>query len=618
MCGISGIYHYALATDVDRDLLERMNLSLAHRGPDGDGTFYSQSIGLAHRRLSIIDLKDGGQPIYNEDKSIVIVFNGEIYNYKELRQSLIDNGHTFSTQSDTEVIVHLYEEMGVDCLQELNGMFAFALWDIKKKSLFLARDRLGEKPLFFTHNNGRFLFASELKAILVDRSIERHIDINALDDYLAYGYVPAPKTILQGIHKLPQGHYMLVENQKIDTFRYWDLEFGKQNYELSEADCIEQLNILLEDAIKLQLRSDVPVGAFLSGGIDSSLIVSLASKQSSRPMSTFCVGYPEKDYSELKYARLIADKYQTDHHEIILDSLELSDALNIVSHFDEPFGDASAIPTYYVSQKAGQHVKVCMSGDAGDELFCGYSRYNSEPLEKIIDRLPAKVRQVAFDKLANTLPDHFSGKGRLRRMAVSSHLRWQRKVGPFDPLERFSLFREEYQQFINQDAWLFEPYFQRKDLDQNTVWMFTDQATYLPNDILTKVDRCSMWHGLEIRVPFLDYRIVEFANGMPFQFKKHGNSQKHIIKQLLSREMPEEFLMRPKKGFGLPLKYWLKDRYSQYVSELLLASDSRCTEFINRNAIESLLKNNKHGGRDLSRRIWTLLCLEQWCRSYQV
>ena len=615
MCGISGIYHYGKDVPVDRSMLEQMNDAISHRGPDGYGFHVDGKIGLGHRRLSIIDLAEGDQPIYNHDGSIAIVFNGEIYNYRELREQLLALGYVFKTHSDTEVIVHLYQEKGVACLEELNGMFCFAIWDNNRQRLFVARDRLGEKPFYYSKENGKFLFSSELKSLAKHPDIKRTLNLQAMDDYLSYGYVPAPRSIFDGVHKLPAAHYLLVENGSVAIHRYWDIPFNTSGAVKTEGEYVEELKRLLNESVNIRLRSDVPVGAFLSGGIDSSLMVALCAQQAEQPISTFSVGFHEQDFDELRYAKQVAEKYGTKHNEIILESLDLSMFPGIVEHFDEPFGDASAIPTYYVTKMAAEKVKVCISGDAGDELFCGYERYQYETLEKELDLLPAKARELFFGLLDKLSPESFFAKGRIRRAASSQHERWQRKMGAFDNLERANLYRPEYQQHLDQSAWYFKGYFDRPDLSLPEQGMLADQHTYLTDDILVKVDRNSMWHGLEVRVPFLDHRIVEFANALPMSMKMRGMTQKYIVKEILKSLVPEEIITRPKRGFGLPLKHWLKDEYYEYSRELLLASDSKVATYLNQSYIEKIIQWNKSGKRDMSKRIWTLMWLEQWLRS---
>ena len=374
MCGITGICLDTPRQEVDVDLLAAMTEAIAHRGPDGSGTHIGPRVGLGHRRLSIIDLATGDQPIYNEDRSIAIVFNGEIYNYKELRRDLLDRGHQFRTESDTEVIVHLFEDFGDACVDHLNGMFAFAIWDARRERLLLARDRLGERPVYYCHHGGRLLFGSELKAILVDPTVPRDVDLTALDDYLAYGYIPAPATIFRHIRKLRAAERLVCEGGRVRTEQYWTIPF-KSETRRDEESWIRELRSLLIDSIALRLRSDVPVGAFLSGGLDSNGMVALAAPQLAQPLQTFSVGFGETDYNELALARLTAQRYGTHHHEIIVRDRDISAFADLVRHFDEPFADASMLPTYYVAREARRFVKVCISGDAGDELFAGYSQY---------------------------------------------------------------------------------------------------------------------------------------------------------------------------------------------------------------------------------------------------
>ena len=615
MCGICGICGKSSDQNIDQSLLEAMNNSLTHRGPDGGGVFNDPGIGLGHRRLSIIDLAGGDQPIYNEDNSIVIVFNGEIYNYRELREDLIAKGHTFRTHSDTEVIVHLYEEEGTDCVLQLNGMFAFAIWDKNKRRLFCARDRFGEKPFYYTVNNGTLYFASELKALKFTPNFDTSIDPSALDDYLAYGYVPAPKSIFKKVRKLSAASCLIWEAGNLQTKRYWSPSFPAEPIKIREEEAVDHLRDLINDSIKLRLRSDVPVGAFLSGGIDSSLMVALAAQQSEQTISTFSVGFSERDFDELGSAKVIADRYSTNHHEIMVDSLDLSLFPKIVAHFDEPFGDASAIPTYYVTQAAAEHIKVCISGDAGDEFFSGYTRYRYEPLEQQFDLLPEGLRKVALGGVAELMPDHIKGKGRLRRFSVSGHQRYQRMIGPFDPAERAELFRPEYQEHIDSSASFLQPYFgSNSKLDPISQRMLADQMTYLSDDILVKVDRDSMWHSLEVRVPLLDHRITDFANSLPFTLKNKNGNQKFLLKQILKDLAPDEIITREKKGFGLPLVHWFRERFSTFSEELMLSSDSFTHQFFEPKKIKSLIDGHNKGHRDLSRRIWTLLWLEQWCR----
>ena len=550
VCGITGIYAARLEPDVARRTIETMTNALAHRGPDGHGYFLDDNVALGHRRLSIIDLGGGDQPIFNEDRSIAIVFNGEIYNYIELRNELIKQGHRFATASDTEVIVHLYEQKGLDCLQDLNGMFAFALWDSKRKRLFVARDRLGEKPLYYSFQNGTLSFASELKSILRARLHRHEVDLQAVDMYLAYGYVPSPRSIFSDVVKLPAAHYLTIEAGQLNVKRYWVSEMTQRHADISEAAALEQFAGLLDDSISIRLRSDVPVGAFLSGGIDSSLIVARAATLSGAKLHTFSVGFSEQDYDELGWARKVAERYNTDHHEFILKDIDGDLFPRIVEHFDEPFADPSAFPTYYVCKEASKHVKVTLSGDGGDELFCGYSRYNPEPFEKVLNFVPQPVRGGIFGAVDSLWPSHMAGKGWLRRMAAKPSDRWQLNVGIFGAEDRANLWRTEHRARLNLHGNIFDVYFDGKVRDVAAQQMLADQNTYLCDDILVKVDRDSMWHGLEARVPFLDHRMVEFANGLPVDFKRRNGVQKYPLKMLLRGRVPDELITRPKSGFG--------------------------------------------------------------------
>ncbi len=622
MCGICGVYNLGSIAERHRRLVATMNNALHHRGPDGDGVYSDESVVLGHRRLSIIDLSGGDQPIFNEDESIAIVFNGEIYNYRELRKELLGKGHRFRTHSDTEVIVHLYEEKGVECVQDLNGMFAFALWDKNRRRLFIARDRFGEKPLYYHFNPGsnshssgsELIFASELKAVVKDGRINRDVDVSALDDYLAYGYVPAPKSIYQSVKKLPPAHYMVLENNQLDIHRYWSPAITSDVHPMDAGDAMERLRELMLDAINIRLRSDVPVGAFLSGGIDSSLIVALSAAQYGGKLTTFSVGFSERDFDELSYAKLVAERYQTDHHEIMLKDIDSTLFPRLVEHFDEPFADPSAVPTYYVTQEAARHLKVCLSGDAGDELFCGYGRYRPQLAEQKLKTIPESIRRPLFNGAANILPDQIPGKGLLRRAAASDCVHWQRTVGVFDSFERLNLWRREFDTVVDRGAWLLEPYF-HGDISLTSQRMLADQNTYLSEDILVKVDRNSMWHSLEVRVPLLDHRLAELANEMPLRLKYAGEVQKYPLKHLLKGLVPDELLTRKKSGFGMPIKYWLKDRLYEYSKELLASQSTLSREFFDADKLSGLVEANRSGQRDLSRRLWTLMWFEQWMRN---
>jgi asparagine synthase (glutamine-hydrolysing) len=610
MCGICGVLSLSDSRP-DVALAHQMADSLAHRGPDGDGFYNDTAIALGHRRLSIIDLATGDQPIFNEDRSIAIVFNGEIYNYKELRQDLVKKGHRFRTTGDTEVIVHLYEEQGIECVRELNGMFAFAIWDAPKRQLFLARDPLGEKPLYYVNTGREFLFASELKALLRNGGISREIDPAALDDYLAYGYVPAPRTIYRSVSKLPAGHRLLLQGGRVDVSRYW-CPWPDTRLVLTEAEAASELMTLLADAVRLRLRSDVPVGAFLSGGIDSSLIVALAARQNPG-LRTFSVRINQLGFDESAYARLVAERFHTDHHEIEVDVPQLDVLPTLVRQFDEPFADASALPTYYVTQVASRHLKVCLSGDGGDELFAGYSQYRRSWVEDCLDLLP--LRASILGAMANVLPRRLPGVGFLTRMSLSGARRHQAAVGLYYPSERRALLVPRYRAAVDDRAWLLTEAHARTDLGETERRMLADQLSYLPEDILVKVDRDSMKNSLEVRVPFLDPRLVQFVNALPLRFKIDRVSQKRMLRRLLVDVGLPELANRPKQGFGIPLKAWLWGRMSSDVERLLLADDTRIGQLLDMDEVRRLLTESRKRGRDLSERVWALFWLEHWLRA---
>ncbi len=615
MCGICGICLDRADQAVDPELLARMSGTLRHRGPDGDGVYLNGSVALAHDRLAIIDLCSGAQPMFNEDGSIALVFNGEIYNYIELREQLLHRGHRLATRSDTEVIVHLYEDLGPRCVERLNGMFAFGLWDQRRQRLFAARDRLGEKPFYYFHRNGRFVFASELKALRCDPLFPGTIDPAALDDYLAYGYVPAPRTIYAGVHKLPAAHTLLWERGIVRTERYWNVSFDPCP-RLDEHEYIGELRRRLDDAVRIRLRSDVPVGAFLSGGIDSSAVVALAARQTSKPLETFSVGFAQQDFDESPFARLVAERYATNHHEIRITDLDRSVFPDLVAHFDEPFADPSAIPTYYVTREARRFVTVCLSGDGGDELFAGYDRYIDCLRERWADWLPTGIRRSFFGGLSRLLPDHTRGKGLLRRLALAEALRYQAQVGVFEAEERRELLAPELVQSVQATPWFFEEYFVGNARDPVTVRQQTDLLTYLPEDVLVKVDRTSMKHALEVRVPFLDHTVVEWVSAMPVDMKIRRGAQKYVLKRMLEDLLPPVILGRPKRGFGIPLQRWFRDDLNSFARDLLLSPQSRGRAILRPEAVQRLLDAHRRGGRDFGARLWALLWLEQWLRCH--
>ncbi len=615
MCGICGICASGNSDGIELRTLEAMSDALSHRGPDGNGLFLKSCVALGHRRLSIIDLAGGGQPMSNDDGSLTVVFNGEIYNYVELRRDLCSRGRQFRTDSDTEVLLHLYEESGDKCLAALNGMFAFALWDGRRRRLFAARDRMGEKPLYYCVRNGKLLFASELKSLMQYPGFEPSLDATSLDEYLAFGYVPAPHTIFKDVHKLPAAHALVWEHGGLRTYRYWEPAVPPAD-RLTEQEYVDELKRRLEASVQIRLRSDVPLGAFLSGGIDSSAIVALASMQHAESLETFSVGFDFQEFDESPYARAVAERYRTRHHQITVSDLDVSIFGELVQHFDEPFADPSAIPTYYVAREAKRFVTVCLSGDGGDELFAGYDRYHEPALERLLGRAPRSLRRHLLEPLAGAWPERMRGKGLLERAAAIGAERYQRHVGIFDPPSRQRLLRQTAQRDSRAGNGAFERFFNENGRDEVAIRQLTDQLTYLPEDVLVKVDRTSMKSALEVRVPFLDHTVVEWVNAMPTDMKLRGGCSKYILKRMLHDLLPADILQRPKRGFGIPIRNWLRGDLVSFAHDLLLSPNSRCARLFDRAELSRLVERHQRGPRDLSRRLWALLWLEQWCRCF--
>ncbi|HOB74533.1 MAG TPA: asparagine synthase (glutamine-hydrolyzing) [Phycisphaerae bacterium] len=616
MCGICGLSFESPDGALDRKVIEIMTAAMSHRGPDGQGFYVDTHTGLGHRRLSIIDVEGGAQPMYNEDRSLVIVFNGEIYNYRELTPGLVSRGHRFATNCDTEVILHLYEEMGPRCVEQLNGMFAFAIWDTQARRLFLARDRLGEKPLYYHVGNGRLAFASELKALLKAPDIEPEVSLEALDDYLAYGYVPDEGCIIQGVSKLPPGCTLTWEDGQARLNRYWDVAF--QSYEdLDEQEWMDELEQRLRDSIRIRLRSDVPLGVFLSGGVDSSGVVALASQEAGRPIKTFSVGFEEADYSEIEYARRVAERYKTEHQEIIVRDHDIAILPELAYALDEPFADPSALPTYHVCREARRFVTVCLSGDGGDEVFAGYTRYAQALRYQRMDRFTRLGARQLCGLVAGVMPRHLPGSGFMGRVAVEGAPRWFAQNHKFHARDRRELFRPEVRACVRETPWLFERFFDGGKGELLSRLQHADQKTYLPDDILVKVDRMSMKNSLELRVPFLDHTVVEFANRAPGRYKLRHGTGKYLLKKMLADYLPEDLLHRPKQGFGIPIRNWFRGTLNGFVREMLTGRDVRLAAWLEPAAVERVLKDHERGGRDLSERVWTLLMLELWCRTFK-
>lgn len=616
MCGITGIVYNDKLKYVEKDLLETMCSVIRHRGPDEQGVWINRNAGIAMTRLKIIDLVSGSQPIHNEDKCIWIVFNGEIYNYKELRNDLEIRGHEFYTNSDTETIVHLYEEYEEDCVQYLRGMFAFAIWDQNNETLFLARDRLGIKPLYYSDNGKRLIFGSEIKSILACRDVPRKMHPPSLITYLAYGYVPDPETMFEGIHKLPPGHFLVYKNGQTKIKKYWDVQYEVSGV-YSEEYYIERLLDILSESVKIRLMSEVPLGAFLSGGTDSGTIVALMARHMAEPVKTFSIGFENQKYNELPYARMVAEKYDTDHREEIVSPDDESMVLDIVRQFDEPFADSSAIPTYYVSKMARKWVTVVLSGDGGDELFGGYSRFFDSPLVRYTSWIPRAVKQHIFMNLSTMLPEWLPGTNFLRYISVDDDERYIRKLsGGISTVHDTIFSREIIEQVSTTDpSPVMSQYLDSLNgKDLLTKRQYLDTKTYLPGDILTKVDRTSMMVSLEVRVPILDHKLVEFAASIPPEMKIKGMTTKYLFKKVAERLLPKEVVYRPKMGFAIPIAKWLKREWLEMSHELVLGERALARKNFNPKFLNRIMSEHRWGRRDHSPLIWTLIVLELWYR----
>ena len=631
MCGITGAINWGT-----KELLEKMTQSISHRGRDDNGLWDEVTsdgawIGLGHRRLSILDLSSAGhQPMFSENGRFGIVFNGEIYNYQELRDDLRSEGCHFKSNTDTEVVLRLYERHREGCLDHLRGMFAFGIWDREERSLFLAQDRLGIKPLYYSVDGSRLLFASELKAILQQPDVKRAMDPQALDDYLSYLYVPPPRTMFEGIQKLSPGHYLLWRDGKIvKSERYWELPSG--SIEGDESELVDRLRSILEESVKLRMISDVPLGAFLSGGVDSSTIVGLMARQGSKPIKTFSIGFGQasKRYDELDYARQVARYYATDHHEIVVEPDAVDLLPNIVEGFDEPFGNPTSLLVYLLSKFTREHVSVALAGDGGDEVFGGYPRYKGASLSPAYRKLPGWLRSSVLSKLVEAIPESSRGRHGFRRIkefvqgnALEPEDMYCSWVGYYTYEMKQQLYdpgfigqgqtRESYQ-FLKR---LFA---ESKKRNRNS---FFDQITavdlqsFLPHNLLTYTDRMSMAHNLEVRVPFTDHKLVEFVTQLPHTFRLKGFQDKYILKQAVRDLLPDEILKRKKLGFNPPMAHWLKEDLSDVLQDCLSERAIRDRGFFQHETIASLLHLHSSGQRDVSLHIWALLVLEIWQRKY--
>ena len=624
MCGIAGfISNDKSLPAAEREvLLDRMCRVITHRGPDEQGMIVKDTAALGMRRLSIIDLKTGQQPIFDCSGRRAIVFNGEIYNYQTLKKELEARGHRFKTNSDTETIVHAYEEFGTDCVRHLRGMFAFAIYDFTEKSLFIARDRVGKKPLFYSLTApGNFVFGSELKVLIEHGEIRRKIDFAALDAYLTFGYVPEEFCIFEGVQKLAPGEFLLYKNGKIETNKYWDFDYSENSEIKTEAEYTEALREKIKEAVRIRLISEVPLGAFLSGGVDSSSVVAMMSQVFASPVKTFSIGFNEDTFNELKFARIAAKHFNTEHHEFIVtpDLVETVDEL--VWHFDEPFADSSALPTYMVSKMARSFVTVVLSGDGGDELFAGYTRYVTDRKRSGLEKLPKAIRRNLLKPLSEALPHGARGRNFLYNTSLDAVDRYIDSVSHFGKLKKLELYSSVLSENLNGGFGKAETLYKKiaeSVSSRNSVdkLLYLDSKTYLPGDILTKVDRMTMAASLEARVPLLDHELIEFVQKIPANLKLKGLETKYIFKKAMEAVVPREILYREKQGFGVPINEWINSQLKDRIHGILSEKRTEERGYFEPRYIKVLLNEHAANRRDHSHALWILWMLELWHRRY--
>lgn len=659
MCGICG--EIRPDKNLRIETVKKMCEVLRHRGPDDTGMVFFRGdehvevmdshrlhpgdkrgdqrrdkgedkgfeVGLGHCRLSIIDLSESGhQPMCNEDRSVWIVFNGEIYNFQTLRLRLEEKGYSFKSKSDTEVILHAYEEWGVECLEYLRGMFAFAIWDAKQRKLFLARDRMGKKPLVYAKRRGRFIFASEIKSILQDEDFGKGIHLPALHHYLTFQYVPSPDSIFHGIRKLPPAHYLLYDGSGEPRIeRYWKFKFGSnERTPRGLRHWCDLIRNELEESVKLRLISDVPLGVFLSGGVDSSLIVGIMAKFHGTPIKTFSIGFEEKEFDELSYARAVSGHFSTEHHEFVVRPNAIEILPKLVWYYNEPFADASAIPTYYLAHLTRDYVKVILTGDAGDENFAGYKRYLRGKWVALFTRLPERIRTDLFPRGVRALSSFHWRDASLNRLAdfmeslsVNQGRNYGEQIKVFNDKEKELIYTEDLRNElgkIDSFDYLLEKYDEAETKDLLEKLLYVDIHSYLPEDLLVKMDIATMANSVEARAPFLDHKFMEIVAGIPSHLKLRGWVTKFILKKAFSDLLPEAILKRRKMGFGVPVSRWLRKELKTYVAEILLDRRTMNRGYFRRDGIERLLKEHEQMHYDHSAKIWALLVLEIWFRVF--
>ena len=621
MCGIAG--KVSFDGDIDPMVLQRMCGAMTHRGPDSRGIFAERGVGLGMQRLAIIDVEGGDQPIFNEDRSVAVVMNGEIYNFQELRAELIGRGHTFTSRVDTEVLVHLYEEMGERLVERLRGMFAFAIWDARRRRLVLGRDRVGKKPLLWSRKGGTVWFASEMMSLLQDPEIERQPHDQAIAAYLAFQYVPNPMSALQGIQKLPPATTLTVDAAGEHAVRYWSLDYTDEIGDATPHELEARLRELLWDATKVRMISEVPLGAFLSGGIDSSAIVAAMADQSPEPVKTFSIGFRDADFDELEYARQIAQQFGTDHHEFQVEPEAIDIMPKLARHYGEPFADPSAIPSFYLSELTSRNVTVALNGDGGDENFAGYRRYLTNHMAARMNWLPWSLRRLT-PKIVRPLgrsPRNNGTRSRIQRLATTLAMepsgRYAHWMSAFPGALRPEAFQPEFLTSLGSwgpDEVIEQPWRESTARNQLERMLDVDVQTYLPGDLLVKIDIATMAYSVEGRSPFLDHHLMEFAASVPAELKLRGTSGKHLLKSALRGVIPDTVLDRPKMGFGVPLPRWFREELRDLPGEILLDPAARTERYVRRNVTESMISEHQNGIADHSLRLWVLLQLEHWHR----
>lgn len=624
MCGIVGKTQPRGGAPVSSELLERMCAALQHRGPDSRGISVRPEAGIGIQRLAVIDLVSGDQPVHSEDGTISVVLNGEIYNYRELRRDLARRGHTLATGGDTEVIVHLYEEYGADCVRHLHGMFAFALWDARRRSLLLGRDRLGKKPLFYAVRDGGISFASELGALLQDPSVDRRVDPQAIDCYLTYGYIPAPLSIFAGVRKLPPAHTLTLADGRLQLRRYWQLDYSNKLDVTDPRELLEPLREAIRKATRRRLIADVPVGAFLSGGIDSSAVVAAMAAEMSEPVKTFSIGFDNERFDELQHARQVAELFSTDHHEFVVRPTAIEIAPKMARHYGEPFADASAIPCFYLAELTRHHVTVALNGDGGDEGFGGYQRYVANDIAARLDHLPIGLRRLAGTRrtaLGDGDPASLGNKlRRLRRsLALDPPDRYRNYVSWLADEERQSLYTADFRAGLGPGVAadvIRGPWEDASGVDVVDTMLEVDSSTYLPGDLLPKIDIATMAYSLEARSPLLDHELLEFAASIPSNLKVRGRQKKWILREALRTWLPSEILDRRKQGFMVPISDWFRGELRSHLREVLLDPSSPTRDYLDLGGVESLVDRHERGADGAAKKLWALYMLELWHREY--